>query len=51
MDFINTSDKKFFSWMIACLWRAMSLDQDEETNYADFESECWDFESLRPHQL
>jgi len=34
--FVNTSDKKFFSWMIACLCRAMSLDQDEETIYADF---------------
>ena len=51
MYFINTSDKRFFSWMIAYLWRAMSLDQDEETIYADFKSECWEFESLRPHQL
>ena len=34
--FVNTSDKRFFSWMIACLCRAMSLDQDEETIYADF---------------
>jgi len=25
--FINTSDKKFFSWMIACLCQAMSLDR------------------------
>ena len=49
--FINTSDKRFFSWMIACLCQAMSLDQDEETIYADFKSECWEFESLRPHQL
>ena len=37
--FVNTSDKKFFSWMIACLCRAMSLDQDEETIYADFNAD------------
>ena len=29
--FVNTGDKRFFSWMIACLCQAMSLDQDEET--------------------
>ena len=34
--FVNTADKRFFSWMIACLCQAMSLDQDEETIYADF---------------
>ena len=39
--FINTSDKKFFSWMIACLCQAMSLDQDEETIYADFNAEAY----------
>ena len=39
--FVNTSDKKFFSWMIACLCRAMSLDQDEETIYADFNAEAY----------
>ena len=39
--FINTSDKKFFSWMIACLCRALSLDQDEETIYADFNSDAY----------
>ena len=39
--FINTSDKKFFSWMIACLCRAMSLDQDEETIYADFDANAY----------
>ena len=32
--FVNTSDKKFFSWMIACLCQAMSLDQDEDTIYS-----------------
>ena len=37
--FVNTSDKKFFSWMIACLCRAMSLDQDEDTIYADFNAD------------
>ena len=39
--FVNTSDKKFFSWMIACLCQAMSLDQDEETIYADFNAEAY----------
>jgi len=39
--FINTSDKRFFSWMIACLCRAMSLDQDEETIYADFDADVY----------
>ena len=39
--FVNTSDKKFFSWMIACLCRAMSLDQDDETIYADFNAEAY----------
>jgi hypothetical protein len=39
--FINTSDKKFFSWMIACLCQAMSLDQDEETIYADFDADAY----------
>ena len=39
--FINTSDKKFFSWMIACLCRAMSLDHDEETIYADFNADAY----------
>jgi hypothetical protein len=39
--FINTSDKKFFSWMIACLCQAMSLDQDEETVYADFNADAY----------
>jgi hypothetical protein len=39
--FINTSDKKFFSWMIACLCQAMSLDQDEETIYADFNADVY----------
>jgi len=39
--FINTSDKRFFSWMIACLCRAMSLDQDEETIYADFDTDAY----------
>jgi len=34
--FVNTADKRFFSWMIACLCQAMSLDQDDETIYADF---------------
>ena len=36
--FVNTADKRFFSWMIACLCRAMSLDQDDETIYADFDT-------------
>ncbi len=39
--FVNTSDKKFFSWMIACLCRAMSLDQDDETIYADFNADAY----------
>ena len=39
--FVNTSDKKFFSWMIACLCRAMSLDQDQETIYADFDADAY----------
>ena len=39
--FVNTSDKRFFSWMIACLCRAMSLDHDEETIYADFNSDAY----------
>jgi len=39
--FINTSDKKFFSWMIACLCQAMSLDQDDEKIYADFNADAY----------
>ena len=39
--FVNTGDKRFFSWMIACLCRAMSLDQDEETIYADFNADAY----------
>ena len=39
--FVNTSDKRFFSWMIACLCRAMSLDHDEETIYADFDADVY----------
>jgi len=39
--FINTSDKRFFSWMIACLCQAMNLDQDEETIYADFDTDAY----------
>ena len=39
--FVNTSDKRFFSWMIACLCQAMSLDQDEETIYADFNADAY----------
>jgi hypothetical protein len=39
--FINTSDKRFFSWIIACLCQAMSLDQDEETIYADFNADAY----------
>ena len=39
--FVNTSDKRFFSWMIACLCRAMSLDHDEETIYADFDADAY----------
>ena len=39
--FVNTADKRFFSWMIACLCQAMSLDQDEETIYADFNANTY----------
>jgi len=39
--FVNTSDKKFFSWMIACLCQAMSLDQGDETIYADFNADAY----------
>ena len=39
--FVNTSDKKFFSWMIACLCQAMSLNQDDETIYADFNADAY----------
>ena len=39
--FVNTADKRFFSWMIACLCQAMSLDQDEKTIYADFNAEAY----------
>jgi hypothetical protein len=39
--FVNTSDKRFFSWMIAWLCQAMSLDQDEETIYADFDADAY----------
>ena len=39
--FVNTGDKRFFSWMIVCLCRAMSLDQDEETIYADFNADAY----------
>ena len=39
--FANTADKRFFSWMIACLCQAMSLDQDDETIYADFNAEAY----------
>lgn len=39
--FINTADKRFFSWMIACLCQAMSLDQDDETIYADFNADAY----------
>ena len=39
--FVNTTDKRFFSWMIACLCQAMSLDQDEETIYADFNADAY----------
>ena len=39
--FVNTSDKRFFLCMIACLCQAMSLDQDEETIYADFNAEAY----------
>ena len=39
--FINTSDKRFFSWMIACLLRVISLGQDDETIYADFDADAY----------
>ena len=39
--YVNTTDKKFFSWMIACHCRAMSLDQAEETVYADFNADAY----------
>jgi len=39
--FVNTADKRFFSCMTACLCQAMSLDQDEETIYADFNAEAY----------
>ena len=39
--FINTSDINFFSWMIACLCQAMSLDQDDETIYTDFNADAY----------
>ena len=39
--FVNTADKRFFSWMTACLCQAMSLDQDEETIYADFNADAY----------
>ena len=39
--FVNTADKRFFSWMIACLCQAMRLDQDEETIYADFNADVY----------
>ena len=39
--FVNTADKRFFSWMIACLCQAMSLDQDDETIYADFNADAY----------
>ena len=39
--FINTADKRFFSWMIACLCQAMSLDEDDQTIYADFNAEAY----------
>ena len=39
--FVNTTDKRFFSWMIACLCQAMILDQDEETIYADFNADAY----------
>ena len=39
--FVNTGDKRFFSWMVACLCQAMSLDQDEETIYADFDADTY----------
>ena len=39
--FVNTADKRFFSWMIACLCQAMSLDEDDQTIYADFNAEAY----------
>ena len=39
--FVNTGDKRICSWMIACLCRAMSLDQDDETIYADFDADAY----------
>ena len=39
--FINTSDKRFFSWMIACLCRLISLGQDDETICADFDTDAF----------
>ena len=39
--FVNTADKKFFSWMIACLCKGMSLDQDEDTSSADFNTDTY----------
>ena len=39
--FVNTADKRFFSWMTACLCQAMSLDQDEETIYVDFNADAY----------
>ena len=39
--FINTSDKRFFSWMIACLCRVISLGQDDETIYANFDADAY----------
>ena len=39
--FVNTTDKRFFSWMIACLCKGMSLDQDEDTIYADFNADAY----------
>ena len=32
---------RFSSWMIACLCQAMSLDQDDETIYADFNADAY----------
>ena len=39
--FVNTADKRLFSWTIACLCQAMSLDQDDETIYADFDTDAY----------
>jgi len=41
LNFANTSYEKFFSWMIAFLCQAMSLDQDDETIYADFNADVY----------